>query len=283
VYENWLYDVNIWRISLREDQASHRHVASSLWDTDPAYASDGRIAFVSNRSGAYEVWMSRPDASEPVQLTRFQGPMVRSPRWSPDGTRLVFEVRRQEHADLYVVDAAGGAAQRVTSDPADEVAPAWSPDGNGLYFGSNRSGAWRIWQMPSDGGPAMPVTVGEGYAPQLSGDGAYVYYARSDGPGIWRVPTGGGEETLVLETLAPGDWGNWSLSDRGLYFVRRTATDVFLAFYDFEARTTQDLRAFEQPPPRFQKGLSLSPDGRWLLHARLDQTQSDLMLVESFR
>jgi Tol biopolymer transport system component len=254
-----------------------------LWDTDPAYASDGRIAFVSNRSGAYEIWVSRPDGTVPIQLTRFQGPMVRSPRWSPDATRLAFEVRQQEHADLYVVDAAGGQAQPLTSDPADEVAPAWSPDGAWLYFGANRGGAWRLWKMPSAGGPAVPVTAGEGYAPQPSSDGAFVYYARSDEPGIWRVPAEGGEETLVVETLAPGDWGNWILSDEGIYFVRRTPVGVFLAFYDVVAHTTQDLRAFEQPPPRFQKGLSLSPDGQWLLHARLDQTQSDLMLVESFR
>ncbi len=285
VYENWLYDVNIWRMSLGAAYVSRQHVASSMGEVDPAYAQDGHIAFVSNRSGAYEVWKSRPDGSEPIQLTRFNGPMVRAPRWSPDGTRLVFEMREHEQADLYVVDAAGEPARRLTQDPADEVTPAWSPDGKWLYFGANRAGTWQIWKMPVEGGPATPITIGEGYAPQVAPDGTSIYYAKSDAPGIWHVPAEGGPETLVVETLATGDWGNWSLSKQGLYFVRRSPTDqrAFLAFYDFTTQTSRDLTVFERPPLRFQKGLSLSANGQWLLHTQLDQTQSDLMLVDSFR
>lgn len=285
VYENWLYDVNVWRLRLREDFVSEKHVASSLWDVDPAYASDGRIAFVSNRSGHYEVWISQADGTKPFQLTQLQGPMVRAPRWSPDNTRLVFEVRHAEHADLYAIDVEGGPLHPLTQNLADDVAPAWSPDGQWLYFGSNRENDWRIWKTSAMGGQTMPLTYTEGYAPQVSYDGTYVYYAKNDEPGLWRIPAHGGSATPVLNTLAPGDWGNWILSESGIYFVRRTPhpRQTFLAYYDFATESIVDLSRFTRPPPRYQQGLALSPDGQWLLHAQLDQTQSDLMLVEGFR
>src|SRR5207247_6400304 len=56
------------------------------------------------------------------------------PRWSPDGTRLVFWSRREDvrtDADLYVVAAAGGEITRLlTRDGKDGEAidPQWSPD-----------------------------------------------------------------------------------------------------------------------------------------------------------
>lgn len=282
VYENWLYDVNLWRTSVEGDQRSEAYITSTLWDVDPAYASDGRLAFISNRSGSYEVWTRAPDGSSTVQLTQLQGPRVRSPRWSPDNSRLAFAAATNGQTDLYAIDVAGGSLQHLSHTDADEVAPVWSTDGQDLYFGSNRGGMWRIWKMPAHGGTAVPVTQSEGYAAQLTSDGTVLYFAKNDEPGLWRMPTSGGPATLALHALAPGDWGNWSVAEEGIYFVRRTPDPrrAVLAFYAFATSEIENRMVFPVPPPRYQQGLALSPDGQWMVHAQIDRTQSDLLLAE---
>ncbi len=59
-----------------------------------------------------------------------------SPSWSPDGNRIAFLSNRAEGWDLYVMDAAGGDIERLTSGAtADD--PAWSPDGRRIAIERN--------------------------------------------------------------------------------------------------------------------------------------------------
>jgi Tol biopolymer transport system component len=83
------------------------------------------------------LWRSRPDGGERLQLT--SAPLrVYQPRWSPDGTRIVFEGGRAGAASrVYVISANGSSGrvpETVTSTPAAERDPSWSPDGNFLLF-----------------------------------------------------------------------------------------------------------------------------------------------------
>jgi Tol biopolymer transport system component len=61
------------------------------------------------------------------------------PRWSPDGTKVVYTGALPANPDaplLYVVNADGTGAHRVTSEPGiwAEFDPTWSPDGTRIAF-----------------------------------------------------------------------------------------------------------------------------------------------------
>ena len=100
----------------------------------------------------------------------------------------------------------------------------------------------------------------------------------------WKVPVGGGEETRVLESVYRR---NFSVTPQGIYFIQAPDTDepgrsFLIRFFDFA--TGRATRINSLPPGvGVYLGLTVSPDGRSILYTQVDQSQSDLMLVENFR
>ena len=130
----------------------------------------------------------------------------------------------------------------------------------------------------------MQVTQHGGMAAVESPDGKFIYYAKFSDPGIWRMPVEGGEENLVLKQLEPGFWGNWAMVDQGIYFVNLDAKrNPTIKFFNFATGRMTQVAAPEKLPVLGMPGLAVSPDGRWILYAQVDQDISDIMLVENFR
>ena len=117
----------------------------------PEFSPDGkRIAFMSNRSGNWEIWVCDSDGSNPVQLTSFRGASVIFPRWSPDGGRIAFDSDAEGDGEfhIWVTSANGGKPRRMTTDPANDGNPSWSRDGQWIYFDSHRTGEQQVWKIP---------------------------------------------------------------------------------------------------------------------------------------
>src|SRR6266511_1752070 len=113
-------------------------------DTDPAWSPDGsKIAFVRFREGGAGIWVMNADGTGARRITDggldVDGTDL-GPAWSPDGSRIAFarEGRPAKAAtgntDIYVVNADGTDAVRLTDDPMMEYAPTWSPDGSRIAF-----------------------------------------------------------------------------------------------------------------------------------------------------
>jgi Tol biopolymer transport system component len=259
-------------------------ISSTKAEYCPAYSPDGkRIAFVSEQSGAPDIWICESDGRNPVQLTSFAGPTVGGPKWSPEGQEIAFYAAPNGNRDIYVVSASRGAPRRLTTQPGIDQWPYWSQDGLWLYFCSERSGEAKIWKIPSQGGEAIQLTQTKELedVPQESLDGKYIYYSRGwPYPlSVWKLPLESGEETKVLDSVHP--LALWTLRQEGIYFF--TAPDdkgsSELCFYEFASGKTRKNLKVE----RGLSGLAVSPDGRAILYSQLDDSGSDLMLVENFK
>ena len=289
VYERDLFDSNIWRISgpnsSDQKSAPSRFIASTHPDLEPQFSPDGtKIVFTSARSGNYEIWVCGAEGRSPVQLTSSSGPQLGSPRWSPDSRWIAFDSPKAGNEDIYVISADGGRPRRLTSGSHNNVRPSWSQDGQWIYFGSNRSGDWQIWKEPAPGGAAVQVTKTKGGEEAFESlDGKFVYYAKLDVPGIWKVPVGGGEETRVLDR---GGRSTWAVTGQGIcFFDLSSSNGTTLRFYDFVIGKVTLLREFSKDTQvdTINTALTVSPDGRSILYTQLDQSGSDLMLVENYR
>jgi hypothetical protein len=236
---------------------------------------------VSTRTGGEEIWIAAQDGTNPVQLSSFGGSAGGTPRWSPDGTEIVFDWRRDGHADVFVarVDAPS-APRRLTSETSNELVPSWSCDGRFVYFSSDRSGRSQVWKVAAGGGPALQVTRQGGFEAQESPDGKWLYYEK-DGA-VWRMPVEGGEETRVVDRVG---WGFWATTRTGIcYLNQRGADRDTVELYDAATGRTRVVASIDKGlSVPSAPGFAIAPDETWLLLRRVDHGDYDIMLAEDFR
>ncbi len=306
-YSKAITDVNLWSTRLRgegtaltpplavtaEQSATadfwtdhdepQKLLSSTLWEGHPEISPDGtRLAFVSDRSGSFEVYSAGIDGSDLRRHTSFGGPFVGSPRWSPDGSQIVFDARPEGHADLWTVNRESATPQRLTADPDDEFAGSYSADGAFVYFTSHRSGSWQVWRMPAGGGEARQVTEAGGYAAIEGPGGAFLYYAKYDRAGIWRLPLDRpGDEEQVFPGLDILDWGSWTVRDDGIWAIARSAGAIIR--YHPETGEMTPVVPLGAAAPRQTPSLSISADGRLLVWAQVDLEEDDIYLAEGLR
>lgn len=295
IYSQVNNDFNIWRIELKkgrqENLKQENLISSTSYDTAPEYSPDGKkIVFVSSRAGGYEIWVCESDGSKPRLLFNGGPYLTGTPRWSPDGKWVAFDSRTNSpdttgNPDIYIINSEGGKPRLITDDPSENVAPSWSRDGKWIYFGSSRTGRFEIWKTPATGGKAIQITKNGGFEAFESKDGKFIYYLKGRAvSGIWKTPASGGEETLVTNHNNAGFRRYWRLVDNGIYFV----TDLQdkssqLEFFDFSTNSATEVVQLSIGPDLYSPGLAISPDGRFFLFAQMDQSGSDLIMIDNFK
>ena len=90
----------------------------------------------------------------------------------------------------------------------------------------------------------------------------------------------GGEEVQILDQVPEG---YWAVAEQGIYFLNSKGTPLTIELCSFATGRTRAIATVEKEPQWITPGLAVSPDGRWILYAQVDQQDSDIMLVENFR
>jgi len=124
---------HLWVCSI-DGSGLHRIVGGARSEGDPAWSPDGsRIAFEAlDADGNTDLWLVNPDGSAPIQLTH--GADNKQPAWSPDGRRIAYTSSAGGSSDIWIMDADGQNAQRLTSLPGEEDHPSFSPAGDRVVF-----------------------------------------------------------------------------------------------------------------------------------------------------
>lgn len=162
-----------------------------VWACD--WAPNGKTLVFSGKTqgevaSKMRIWYwSLDPINEPVPLTATEGLIDYSPRWSPDGTKIVLSRRSfnktdnsNNNASLWLKEIPGGAGRKLTNGTQDRD-PVWSPDGTKLIF-SRSNGPYNAQLLVVDlnGGTVKQLCGKEGevlISPWWGSDGK-IYFAK---------------------------------------------------------------------------------------------------------
>ncbi len=291
VYEQRVVDNNIWRFTAGPDGrfgTPQRIIASTRLDSSPQFSPDGKsLVFVSDRSAYDELWRATADGRNETALTNLREISLGSPRWSPDGTRIAFDVSSKGGRAIFVIDASGSAPRQWTAWRS-AGRPSWSRDGRWIYYmDTDRSGVTQVWKISAEGGgAARQITTDGGYDPVESPDGKWLYY--NNARGIRRMPPDGGQWTTVIPSVVIPGW--WSVTPVGIFYV-----DV-----DVPGLPAHVLNKGPKPVYRFDPAsgrstevgrldggivtstpdFCVSPDGQAMVYSRLEIAISQIRMID---
>lgn len=177
------------------------------YDVHPRYSPDGKsIVFISDRSGADNIWTMDLETEEMTEITEDKNQNFFSAEWSPDGN-YILGAKGRRNIKLHLYHKDGGSGSQLIEEPKNlkTIDPAFGPEGDLIYF-SRRRGAWNYnAQLPQyqigtydreDGDMAVISSrYGSSFTPVLSQDGKWMVYGTR-----FENETG-----LVLRNMDSGD------------------------------------------------------------------------------
>jgi TolB protein len=200
-----------------------RHGSLTL---SPTVATDGRLAYVTYKGGAPEIWgqVAKDGSHQKLYPLTGAGGMVSSPVWSPDGKRLAFvQGDRRGNSDIMILDLASGRARRLTDGNGINTEPSWNPQGTQVAFTSDREGGPQVFLMQDDGSNLRRLTAEGTYnaSPAWSPNGAMVaYVSRFEGKfDLFVYKLGEGKAYQITTGVSTSESPAWSPDERRLVFT----------------------------------------------------------------
>ncbi len=190
------------------------------------------------------------------------GPALeREPRFSPDGSKILYISDRAAGDNLWVSNVDGSAPRQVSHETTSMLsAPAW--DATGRYATAARftselktrgPGIWIYHLAGGSGRPLVetPPSGNDVHEPRFSHDGRFLYYTEAIGPGLQQSRTifvnslqpiyaikrrnlASGRVEEVVSGFGGATSAQLSPDDRRIAFIRRVKEKTVLFVYDLQ-------------------------------------------------
>jgi dipeptidyl aminopeptidase/acylaminoacyl peptidase len=203
--------------------------AGAYDDMDPAWSPDGRrIAFASNRSGNFDIYVMNANGTDVKRLTS-EPRGDRYPAWSPNGALIAFRgyAGPSGGSQIFTMAPDGTGAKALPHTFGGDQ-PSWAPDGHRIAFTDTTVSTNQVLEIVDTAtGGAAPLTSGTSAMdryPAWSPDGGEIAFRRFDPTGqgreVWMVsPSGGTAVNLSTVLGAPARSASWSPDGHNLVFV----------------------------------------------------------------
>ncbi|MDI6890187.1 MAG: Tol-Pal system beta propeller repeat protein TolB [Thermodesulfovibrionales bacterium] len=221
-----------------------------------------RIAFVAEDEDGKGIYIMDWDGNR-ITSIGLKGNIILTPRWSRDGSKLIYSAERNRQWSIYLLDFMSMTERKVFSSKGTNIVGDFLPEGNDFIFSSTKDGNPDLYIMSLKGDNSIRLTSSHSIevSPTVSPDGqciafvsdrggsAQIYVMRRDGSDVRRITFEGSYNTSPA----------WSpKGDRIVFSGRWGATNqTFIINPDGTGLTQLTTQGNNEDP-------SFSPDGRYI-------------------
>ena len=167
-----------------------------------------QIAFASNRTGKWEIWLMDWDGANQRRIT-FHNVLSILPSWSPDNERMVYTSFAAGTSDMYIITRHGGGRVRLPTGLSLNTSATFSPVGSDIAFVGSVRGNPDIYLIKDDGTNIRRLTTSGSIesTPEWSPNGRQISFTsgRSGSPQIYVMDA---EGTNVRRISYDGNWND---------------------------------------------------------------------------
>ncbi len=241
----------------------------------------GKLAFISDRGSGMEIMTSDLFGGG---VTAWPGVsrQIITPRWSPDGGRLIFTSYRNGFPDIYVLSLATRVPALFVSVQGTNTGGRFSPDGGRVAMVLSGEGTSEIYVSNAQGKQISRLTryAAVKAGPCWSPDGRRLVFTSEPGPQLYVMPAAVGAQPQRLATnisryCAEPDWCRWD-ADK-LAFTMAVGRGYQVAVYSFSTGQAKQVSA----APLDAIEPCWLADGRHLIYTARQSNRRSLWILDT--
>jgi len=220
-----------------------------------------RIAYVGEEKGEKALSIMDWDGNR-VTKTGLNAHILMSPRWSRDGTKIVYSAEKNRQWGIYILNFSSMKADKIFVSQGTNIAGDFTPAGDELIFSSSQEGTPDLYSLTLKNSRLKKLTSSYGInvSPAVSpesgsiafvsdrGGSPQIYTMRRDGSDVRRITFEGSYNTSPC----------WSpKGDKIIFAGRRGTNQIFMVNPDGSGLTQLTSQGNNEDP-------SFSPDGRYI-------------------
>jgi hypothetical protein len=191
------------------------------------FPGDGRIAI--DLLGS--IWLLPKNGGPALILTDGLIP-ARQPRWSPDGSKILYQASSPNDTSLWLLDVESSATTRIGGESFFDQQASWHPDGERIVFSSQRGNTgFDLWETDLPTGLSWRVSShpGDETEPVWSRYGRHLAYIRKDNDGYALVLRRHGQAEIdLLVSDQPLSSPSWRPDGSLLTILRQDGDELSL-------------------------------------------------------
>lgn len=240
-----------------------------------------KLAFINERTGKKEIYIGDLMFGEVKQITR-DNSITLSPRWSPDGTRLIYtSYYKSGFPDIFTIDLRSFQRTTFVSFKGTNSGARFNPNGSQVAMVLSGEGTPEIYVSNAQGRGVARKTRSDAVksSPCFSPDGTRLVFAGEPGPQLYTLPVNGGAPTRLTSGIssycAEPDWSR--ANPNRIAFTIRVGRNFQIAVYDFSKRASEQVSnaPFDGIEPNWL------PDGRHLVYTARTSTTSRVCILDT--